>query len=113
MTQLRAVGIAAFFLGIGMAGEPFAPVRALIAAVILAVFVLALERGSTPVVVFAVGFLGVLLACFIQHNEIYPGTGVVAFGLGVLSVASLGRTYAPLVVSSLGAVVGTSLFLLL
>jgi hypothetical protein len=113
MTQLRAVAIAAFFLGIGMAGEPLAPMRALLAAGILLLLAIALEQRTSPLVIFLVAFVGVLLTCYLQHGEFYPGTGIVALGLGGLAASSLGRRTAPVAVVVLGTVVGTSLFFLL
>ena len=110
---MRALAIAAFFLGIGLAGEPLMPVHALVAAGVLVVVTLVLERRPTPVVVFAAAVLELMFVCFVQHDEVYPGTGVVAFGLAMLSLASLGRPYAPVVIGSLGALLGTGLFFLL
>ncbi len=113
MTQPIAVAIAAFFLGVGMAGEPFAPLHALLAIAILLLIATALGRRQTPLIVFLFGLAGVLLTCYLQHGEIYPGTGIVGLGLGALAAASLGRRTAPTLVAVLGTVVGTSLYLLL
>ncbi|HET6275461.1 MAG TPA: hypothetical protein VFE16_05930 [Candidatus Cybelea sp.] len=113
MTQPIAVAIAAFFLGVGMAGEPFAPLHALLAIAILLLIATALGRRNTPLIVFLFGLSGVLLTCYVQHGEIYPGTGIVGLGLGALAAASLGRRTAPALVAVLGTVVGTSLYLLL
>jgi hypothetical protein len=113
MTQLRAVAIAAFFLGIGMAGEPFAPLHALLAAALLLLFAVALEPRSSPLIIFLFAFAGVLLTCDLQHGEIYPGTGIVGLGLGGLAASSFGRRTAPAAVAVLGTVVGAGLFLLL
>ena len=113
VTQFLAVAIAAFFLGVGMAGEPFAPLRALLALTILLLVATALERRSSPLLVFLFGLAGVLLTCYLQHDEIYPGTGIVGIGLGGLAAASLGRRTAPAVVATVGTIVGTGLFFLL
>jgi hypothetical protein len=113
MTQLSAVAIAAFFLGIGMAGQPFAPLHAVLAIAILLLLAVALEPRKTPLIVFLFGFTGVLLSCYLQHDEIYPGTGIVGLGLGGLAAASLGRRTAPALVAVLGTFVGVSLYLLL
>lgn len=113
MTQMLAVAIAAFFLGMGMAGEPFAPLRALLALAILLLIAAVLGRFPSHLVIFVFGLAGVLLACYLQHGEIYPGTGVVGIGLGALAAASLGRRTAPAFVAVLGTVVGTGLFFLL
>jgi hypothetical protein len=113
MTQLLAVAIAAFFLGIGMAGEPLNAPRAIVAGVILTVAAFVLGGRASPLATFLVAFLGVLLACYLQHGEIYPGTGVVALGLGGLAASSYGRAMAPTVIAVLGTLVGVSLFLLL
>jgi hypothetical protein len=112
MTQLVAVAIAAFFLGIGMAGEPLAPLRALLAIAILVLVAAALGRRHSPLIVFLFGFTGVLLSCYLQHDEIYPGTGIVALGLGGLAASSLGRRTAPAVIAVLGTVVGAGLYFL-
>lgn len=113
MSQLLAVAIAAFFLGIGMAGEPFAPLHALLAITILLLIATALDRRQTPLIVFLFGLSGVLLACYVEHGEIYPGTGVVGIGLGGLAASSLGRRYAPVVIALLGTIVGLTLYFLL
>jgi hypothetical protein len=113
MTQLVAVAIAAFFLGLGMAGEPFAPLHALLALTILLLIALALDRRATPLIVFLFGVTGVLLTCYLQHNEIYPGTGIVGIGLGGLAASSLGRRHAPAFVAIFGTLAGAGLFYLL
>lgn len=113
MTQLVAVAIAAFFLGVGMAGEPFTPLHALLAIAILLLIATALDRRHSPLVLFLFGLTGVLLSCYLQHGEIYPGTGVVGVGLGGLAAASFGRPMAPALVAALGTLVGASLYLLL
>ncbi len=113
MTQLVAVAIAAFFLGIGMAGEPFAPLHALLAISILLLFATALDRRHSPLTVFLFGLVGVLLTCYLQHGEIYPGTGIVGIGLGGLAASSLGRRSAPALVATLGTLVGAGLYFLL
>ncbi len=113
MTQLLAVAIAAFFLGVGMAGEPFAPLHALLAITILLLIAAALDRRRSPLIAFLFGIAGVLLTCYLQHGEIYPGTGVVGLGLGGLAASTLGRRTAPVAVAVLGTIVGTGLFFLL
>ena len=113
MTQLVAVAIAAFFLGLGMAGEPFAPLHALLAVTILLLIAFALDRRSSPSILFLFGLAGVLLTCYLQHGEIYPGTGIVGIGLGGLAAASLGRRYAPPFVAVFGTLAGVGLFFLL
>jgi hypothetical protein len=113
MTQLVAVAIAAFFLGIGMAGEPFAPLHALLALAILLLLATALGRGASPLIVFLFGVTGVLLTCYLQHAEIYPGTGIVGIGLGGLAASSLGRRTAPVAIAALGTVVGAGFYFLL
>jgi|GEM_PF-6538235 hypothetical protein len=113
MTQLRAVAIAAFFLGIGMSGEPFAPLHALLALALLLLFAVALEARASPLIIFLFALAGVLLTCDLQHGEIYPGTGIVGLGLGGLAASSFGRRTAPAAVAVLGTVVGASLFFLL
>ena len=113
MTQLIAVAIAAFFLGIGMAGEPFVPLHALLALTILMLIALALDRRSSPLMHFLFGLSGVLLSCYLQHNEIYPGTGIVGIGLGGLAAASFGRRTAPAAIATIGSLLGTGLFFLL
>jgi hypothetical protein len=130
MTQIRAAAIAAFFLGVGLAGEPFQPLHALVAALIVAILCLVLERNGTPLRGFLVAFFGTMITTALQHANVnpltapvdysgqvyyglYPGSAVVALGLGLLVAASYGRRTAPEVISGLGAVVGTSLFFLL
>jgi hypothetical protein len=130
MTQMRAAAIAAFFLGIGLAGEPLQPIHALVAGLLLAILTLLLERNPTPLKGFIVAFLGVLITAALQHANVnpltapvdytgevyyglYPGAGVVALGLGLLVAASFGRRTAPEVISGAGAVVGVCLFFLL
>jgi hypothetical protein len=110
MTQLQAVAIAAFFLGMAMAGEPFAALHALLAIAILLLIATAIARVQTPLIVFLLGLSGVLLTCYLQHGEIYPGTGIVGLGLGGLAAASLGRRTAPAFIAVLGTLVGAGLF---
>jgi hypothetical protein len=130
VTQVRAVAIAALFLGVGLAGEPLQPVHVLVAALLIAVLTLALERPGKPLQIFAVAFFGVLIAASLAHAYIgpsmrasalahqfylnlYPGCGVIGIGLGLLGAASHGRKDAPKVIAAIGAVVGTALFFLL
>jgi len=113
MTQLVAVAIAAFFLGIGMAGEPLIPSHALLAIALLLLIATSVGRRDTPLIDFLFGLTGVLLTCYLQHGEIYPGTGIVGLGLGGLAAASFGRRTAPALVAVLGTIVGASLYLLL
>ena len=130
LTQIRATGIAAFFLGIGLAGQPLQIGHVIVAAVVVAVLTLALQRPGTPLQVFVVGFFGVLIATALSHAyvgpstrpasfvgqlylNLYPGSGVVGFGLGLLGAASHGRRDAPKVIAAIGAIVGILLFFLL
>jgi hypothetical protein len=110
--QLRAIAIAAFFLGIGFAGAPFDWRHALIAAVVLAIATLVLEHFVTPLIGFLVGFFGVVLTCYAQHGEFYPGLFIVSAGFGFLAGGSIGWRTAPQVFSAVGAVVGVALFFL-
>jgi hypothetical protein len=113
VTQLRAVAVAAFFLGIGMAGQPFMLRQALLAIALLLLLAVALEQRTSPLIIFLFAFAGVFLTCYLQHGEIYPGTGIVGLGLGALAAASLGRRTAPAAVAVLGTVVGAGIFFLL
>ncbi len=134
MNQVRAAGIAAFFLGIGLAGEPLDPIGALMAFVAVAILTVALERPGSALQTFVVGFFGVLLSSVLQHAlpggavasalhpalvaqrlyfGLYPGSGVVAVGLGLLAASSLGRKNAPAAIAVIGTAVGIALFFLL
>jgi hypothetical protein len=130
VTQVRAVAIAALFLGVGLAGEPLQPVHVLVAALVLLVLALALERPGTPLQIFVVAFFGVLISTGLAHAfvgpslristfaqqlyfNLYPGCGVIGVGLGLLGAASHGRKHAPAVIAAIGAVVGIALFFLL
>jgi hypothetical protein len=120
VTQLRAVAIAAFFLGLGMAGQPFELRQALLALALLLLvavileLLLAVAREPRPaLIVFLFALAGVLLTCDLQHGEVYPGTGIVGIGLGGLAAASYGRKTAPAAVAVLGTLVGTGIFFLL
>jgi hypothetical protein len=111
VTQLLAVAIAAFFLGIGLAGEPLAPLRAIVAGVVLVVAAILLGRRASPLLTFLMGFFGVLFACYLQHQDYYLlGTGVISLGLGGLAASSFGRRMAPAVIVALGAIIGAGLF---
>jgi hypothetical protein len=113
MTQLLAIAIAAFFLGIGMAGEPLEPLRALICGVVLVVVALAASSiRARQWATFLFAFFGVLATCYVQHAAIYPGTGVVALGLGLLATSSFGRRTAPAAIAGFGSVLGLGLFFL-
>jgi hypothetical protein len=130
LTQVRAVGIAAFFLGVGLAGQPLQIGHVLVAAAVIVLLTLALSRPGTPLQIFAVAFFGVLIATALSHAyvgpstrpasfaeqlylNVYPGSGVVGLGLGLLGAASLGRKDAPKVIAAIGVVVGVGLFFLL
>ncbi|HVA32653.1 MAG TPA: hypothetical protein VNG31_00805 [Candidatus Baltobacteraceae bacterium] len=130
MTQVRAVGIAAFFLGVGLAGQPLQLAHVLIAAGVVALLSVALERPGTPLQIFVVALFGVLVTTALAHAYVgpsmrpatfaeqlylglYPGSGVVGVGLGLLGAASHGRRYAPRAISGIGAIVGVALFFLL
>ncbi|MGA8532501.1 MAG: hypothetical protein WB615_00170 [Candidatus Tumulicola sp.] len=111
MTQLLAVAIAAFFLGIGLAGEPLAPLGAIVAGIVLVGAAIVLGRSTSPLVIFLVGFLGVLLTVYLQHDDYYLlGSGVVALGLGALAASSYGRRMAPVLIVALGVIIGAGLF---
>ena len=130
LTQVRATGIAAFFLGVGLAGQPFQIGHVLIAAAIIVLLTLALSRPESPLQIFVLAFFGVLIATSLSHAyvgpstrpasfaeqlylNVYPGSGVVGVGLGLLGAASLGRKDAPKVIAVIGAIVGVALFFLL
>ena len=130
LTQVRAVAIAAFFLGVGLAGQPLQIGHVLVAAGVIVLLALALQRPGSPLQIFAVAFFGVLIATSLSHAyigpstrpasfaeqlylNVYPGSGVVGIGLGLLGAASLGRKDAPKAIAAIGAVVGVALFFLL
>ena len=96
-----------------MAGQPFAPLHALLALALLLLFAVALEARSSPLIIFLFALAGVLLTCDLQHGEIYPGTGIVGLGLGGLAASSFGRRTAPAAVAILGTLVGSGIFFLL
>jgi len=96
-----------------MAGQPFAPLHALLALALLLLFAVAAESRSSPLIIFLFALAGVLLTCDLQHGEIYPGSGIVGIGLGGLAAASFGRPTAPAAVAILGTLVGTGIFFLL
>jgi hypothetical protein len=109
--QVFAAAVAAVFLGIGLAGEPLMPLRALIAAVLVVGAALALSRLASPLLVFLLGFFGVILTHFLQNEDPYLlGTGVVALALGGLAAASYGRRLAPLLIVVVAAIVAAGLF---
>jgi len=111
MTQLVAVAVAAVFLGIGLAGEPLLPLRALIAAVVVIGTAVLLSRRASPMLTFFVGFFGVVVTHFLQDQDPYLlGTGVVALALGALAASSYGRRTAPALILALGAAIGAGLF---
>ena len=110
MNQLAAVAAAAFFLGIGLAGEPLEPLRALVAALVLIVAVVLFGRVASPLVTFAVAVVGVIGTCLLQHGAVYPGTGILALALGGLAASSFGRKMAPALIAAIGAALGSGLF---
>lgn len=110
MTEIAAVAAAAFFLGIGLAGEPLNPFRALLAGAILVAVSLLLGPKASPLVTFLTGFAGVIVTCVLQHGVAYPGTGILALGLGGLAASAFGRRMAPALIASLGAIIGSGLF---
>jgi hypothetical protein len=133
--QIRATGIAAYFLGIGSAGAPFDPIGALFAAVAILVLVMILERRATTLKTFIVGFFGTLLCSIFQHatlgellgrqvrtaapavaTQLYFGVfmlvTIVALGLGLLAASSMGRRRAPVAIATIGTLLGVVLFFL-
>jgi hypothetical protein len=127
---VRAVAVAAFLLGMGLAGEPFEPLPLLLAVAVVAILAFALERPGKPLQIFCVGFFGVLATVALAHARfgpssrpgavvdqlylnLYPGSGVVGIGLGLLGASSAGRKHAPRTIAAIGAVVGVALFFLL
>lgn len=121
MKQTLAVALAALFLGVGLAGQPLLPLRVVAAAIVLGLLALIMAELARQLprhlgnglAVFVMGFLGTMIACYTQIQAVYPGTGVVGFGLGALAAASLGRRDAPKAIAVIGVVVGTGLFFLL
>ena len=107
MTQLRAVAMAAFFLGIGMAGQPFAPQRRPARAGVVAA---ARDRARSALV--AADRLPLrlseraadLLSCSTARS--IPAPASSASGLGGLAASSLGGARHPQQVAVLGTVVG-------
>ncbi len=109
--QLIAVAVASVFLGVGLAGEPLLPLRALLAGVLVVGTATLLGRRASPLLVFCIGFFGVLLTHILQDQDPYLlGTGIVALALGALAASSYGRRHAPELLIVLGAVVGAGLF---
>jgi hypothetical protein len=113
LSQIAAVAIAAYLLGLGLAGRPLFAVHALIAlAIVLAGAIVVSIRPST-LGLFLLGFLGVIVTAYAQHADGYLlGTGIVALGLGALAASSYGRRTAPILIALVGALIGAGLFFL-
>ena len=110
MTRAIATFVAAFFLGIGLAGEPLAPLRALLAAAILAAATPLFARQRLNWITFATSFGAVIVACALQHGAIYPLAAVVALVFALLCASRFGRTIAPGAIATVGAVAGALFF---
>ena len=89
-----------------MAGEPFAPLHALLALAILLLIATAFGRRASALILFLFAFAGVLLPATCSTARSTPGTGIVGLGLGGLAASSLGRRTAPALVAVLGTLVG-------
>lgn len=113
LTQIAAVTVAAYLLGMGLAGRPLFALHALIALAIVLVGAVIVSVRPSTLGIFLLGFLGVIVTAYAQHADGYLlGTAVVALGLGGLSAASYGRAMAPVVIVIVGAIVGAGLFFL-
>jgi len=88
------------------------PLRALLALAILLLIAIGLERRSSPLVIFLVAIVGVLLTAYLQRDNIDNPvfTGVLALALGGLAASSHGRRTAPALISVLGTLLGVGLF---
>jgi hypothetical protein len=130
MTHIGAIAIAAFFLGVGLAGQPFEPLHALEAGIVLAVLVAVLRQPLTGLRAFIMGFAGLIVTVALQHAfvgpsmhpdtfawqlyfGVYPGTGVVALALGLLGAATVGRQRAPQAIAGIGTIAGIGILFLL
>ena len=113
LTQIAAVTVAAYLLGMGLAGRPLFALHALIALAIVLVGAAIVSIRPSTLGIFLLGFLGAIVTAYAQHADGYLlGTAVVALGLGGLSAASYGRAMAPLLIVIVGAIVGAGLFFL-
>jgi hypothetical protein len=102
--------VAALLLGIGLAGEPLAPLRALLAAAILAAAAPLFARQRLTWVTFATLAVAVIVTCALQHGTVYPVAAVVALVFALLCASRFGRTIAPGAIASVGAVAGALFF---
>jgi hypothetical protein len=111
--HVAAVAVAAYLLGLGLAGRPFFAMHALVALVIVVIGAAIVSIRPSSIGIFLLGFFGVIVTAYAQHTDGYLlGTGIVALGLGALAVASYGRRLAPVVITLAGAIVGAGLFFL-
>jgi hypothetical protein len=111
--HVAAVAVAAYLLGLGLAGRPFLSMHALIALVIVLVGAVIASLRPSTLGMFLLGFFGVIVTAYAQHADGYLlGTGIVALGLGALATASYGRRQAPVVIALVGALVGAGLYFL-
>jgi hypothetical protein len=111
--HVAAVALAAYVLGMGLAGAPFLPMHALIALIIILVGAAIVSLRPSTLGMFLLGFFGVILAAYLQHADGYLlGTGIVALGLGALAASTYGRQRAPVLIAVIGTVVGVGLYFL-
>jgi hypothetical protein len=111
--HVAAVALAAYILGMGLAGAPLLPMHALIALIIVLVAAAIVSLRPSTLGMFLLGFFGVIVTAYLQHADGYLlGTGVVALGLGALAASSYGRQKAPVLIAVIGTVVGVGLYFL-
>ncbi|HEY1428168.1 MAG TPA: hypothetical protein VGF18_01240 [Candidatus Tumulicola sp.] len=111
--HVAAVAVAAYLLGLGLAGRPFFALHAVVALVIVLVGAAIVSIRPSTLGMFLLGFFGVVVTAYAQHADGYLlGTGIVALGLGGLAAASYGRRTAPALIALAGAIVGAGLFFL-
>ncbi|HEY3675696.1 MAG TPA: hypothetical protein VGK84_06850 [Candidatus Tumulicola sp.] len=113
IAQVAAVAVAAYLLGLGLAGQPFFALHALIALAIVLVGAIIVSMRPSTLGIFLLGFFGVIVTAYAQHTDGYLlGTGIVALGLGALGASSYGRRTAPVLIALVGAAIGAGLFFL-
>jgi hypothetical protein len=111
--HVASIAVAAYILGMGLAGRPVFAVHALIALAIVLVGAIVVSVRPSTLGMFLLGFFGVIVTAYAQHTDGYLlGTGIVALGLGALAASSYGRRTAPILIALVGAVIGCGLFFL-
>ncbi len=108
--QLPYIAIAATFMGIGVAGEPLMPQRAILAAMAVVAITYAFRPVPTPLVAFLYGVFATYAVAYVQHTEADVQSAVAALAVGGFSAATVEKPRIWQTLALAGALIGTATF---